>query len=142
MKTHKENYLLPSFIVGFLVWLLATALFRIAGHHFFIVDDVYVMVVLYSILIPSLGFISTSVFNRFKLDNLKSIKSATLMVLPGMILDTICIQFFEKLFPNMPEIYSKTFGSWLMFAYAVVLICGLFRKNKQIKIEYSQPSFK
>lgn len=130
MKTQKENYLLTSFIVGFFVWLLATVLFRIAGHHFFIVDNVVVMVVLYVILIPALGFISTSIFNKFKLDNLESVKSAAIMVLPGMLLDTLCIQFFEKLFPNMPEIYSKTFASWLMFAYAIVLISGLLRKKQ------------
>lgn len=131
MKTRKDNYLLTSFIVGFLVWLSATLLFRLAGHYFFIVDNVSVMLFLYIILIPALGFISTSVFNKFKLGNFESIKSATIMVLPGMTLDTLCIQFFEKLFPNMPEIYSKTFASWLMFAYAIVLIFGLLRKNQE-----------
>lgn len=135
MKKHKENYLLISFIVGFLVWLSATVLFRVAGHYFFIVDNALVMAVLYLILIPALGIISTSVFNKFKLGNLESIKAATIMVLPGMILDTLCIQLFEKLFPNMPEIHSKTFASWLMFAYAIVLIFGLLRKNKRIKID-------
>ncbi|MNJ90683.1 hypothetical protein D3C87_83200 [compost metagenome] len=133
MKTPKGNYLLISFIVGFLVWLIATVLFRVVGHYFFMVDNVLVMVALYIILIPALGFISTSVFNKFKLDNLESVKSAAIMVLPGMILDTICIQFFEKIFPNMPEIYSKTFASWLMFAYAVVLISGLLRKKQAHK---------
>ncbi|TPD70474.1 DUF5367 domain-containing protein [Flavobacterium microcysteis] len=133
MKTSKENYLLISFIVGFLVWLSATVLFRVAGQYFFIADNVLVMVVLYIILIPALGFISTSVFNKFKLSNLESIKSAAIMVLPGMLLDTLCIQFFEKLFPNMPEIYSKTFASWLMFAYSIVLISGLLRKKQENK---------
>ncbi|WP_300489149.1 DUF5367 domain-containing protein [Flavobacterium sp.] len=130
MKTYKENYPLISFIVGFLVWLLATLLFRIAGQHFFIVDNPLVLITLYIILIPALGFISTAVFTKCKLDNLESIKSAAIMVLPGMLLDTVCIQFFEKLFPNMPEIYSKTFASWLMFAYAIVLISGLLRKKQ------------
>ncbi|WP_185097508.1 DUF5367 family protein [Chryseobacterium indologenes] len=87
------------------------------------------MVILYILLIPALGFIATSVFKRFKLNNLESVKSAAIMVLPGMLLDTLCIQFFDKLFPNMPETYSKTFASWLMFAYAVVLIFGLIRKK-------------
>ncbi|TDQ79172.1 DUF5367 domain-containing protein [Sphingobacterium yanglingense] len=131
MKTRKGNYLFVSFIVGFLVWLSATALFRIAGHHFFIVENVPVMVGLYILLIPALGFLSTWLFNKFKLGNLESIKSAVIMVLPGMLMDSLCIQFFEIVFPNMPGIYSKTFGAWLMFAYAVVLISGLLRKNKK-----------
>jgi hypothetical protein len=53
------------------------------------------------------------------------------MVLPGMLLDTVCIQFFGNLFPNMPETYSKTFASWLMFAYSIVLIFGLLRKKQK-----------
>lgn len=130
MKTPRAHYLFTSFIVGFLVWLSATVLFRVAGHHFFMVDNTLIMVVLYILLIPALGLISTSVFNKFKLDNLESVKSAAAMVLPGMLLDTLCVQFFEKIFPNMPEIYSKTFASWLMFAYAIVLIFGLLRKKQ------------
>lgn len=136
MKTQKENYLLISFIVGFLVWLSATILFRIAGHYFFIVDNPLIMSALYLILIPALGFISTSVFNKFNLDNLESVKAAVAMVLPGMLLDTLCIQFFEKLFLNLPESHSKTFASWLMFAYSVVLIFGVFRKKiRKTKID-------
>ncbi len=130
MQVQKKNYPLISFIVGFLVWLSATILFRVAGHYFFIVDNTWVMIGLYLLLIPSLGFVSTAVFNKFKLDNLESIKATAIMVLPGMLLDVLCIHFFEKVFPNMPEIYSKTFASWLMFAYAVVLIWGLLRKSK------------
>ncbi len=133
MKIRKENYPLVSFIVGFLVWLSATILFRVAGQYFFIVDNALVMVFLYILLIPALGILSNTVFNKFKLNNLESIKSAAIMVLPGMLLDTLCIQFFEKTFPNMPEIYSKTFASWLMFAYAVVLLSGLLRKKEGVK---------
>jgi len=52
-----------------------------------------------------------------------------------MILDTVCIQFFEKVFPNIPEMHSKTFASWLMFAYAIVLGFGLMRKKQERKGE-------
>lgn len=133
MKTHKKQYLLTSFIVGFLVWLSATILFRVAGHYFFLVDNAIVLISLYLLLIPALGLLSRAVFHKFRLNNLESVKAAAIMVLPGMLLDTLCVQFFEKLFPNMPESYSKTFASWLMFAYAIVLISGLLRKNQETK---------
>lgn len=128
-----KRYLLISFTVGFLIWLVATVLFRIAGHYFFRVDQVGVMIALYLGLIPALGLIATTVFNKCKLGRLESVQAGVVMVLPGMLLDTFCIQFFEKIFPNMPEIYSKTFGSWLMFAYAIVLISGLLRKPQKVK---------
>lgn len=130
MTTHHPNYVRISFIVGFLVWLVATVVFRVAGHYFFMVDNLLVMSVLYIILVPALGFVATTVFNKCGLDNLHSVKSAAVMVLPGMLLDVVCVQFFEVFFPNMPEIYSKSFGAWLMCAYAIVLVFGILRKNK------------
>jgi hypothetical protein len=129
MKPYKENYRQISLIVGFLVWLCATILFRLAGQYFFIVGNAGILVVLYLILIPVLGLISIAVFNSCKLNRSESIGSATLMVLPGMLLDSFCVQFFEDIFPNMPTTDSKTFGAWLMFAYAIVLIFGLLRKK-------------
>lgn len=130
MKTYNKNYLLISCSVGFLVWLCATLLFRVAGQYFFLVDNVMVMLVLYLMLVPALGFIATLVFNKCRLGNPESTKAAAIMVLPGMLLDVVCIQFFEDVFPNMPAIYSKTFGAWLMFAYAIVLVFGLLRKKQ------------
>lgn len=129
MKPYQENYRRISLIVGFLVWLFATILFRMAGQYFFIVDNTWILFALYLVLIPALGFISITVFNYCKLNRSESIVSAALIVLPGMMLDSYCVQFFEDIFPNMPATDSKTFGSWLMFAYAIVLIFGLLRKK-------------
>ncbi|WP_121967458.1 DUF5367 domain-containing protein [Myroides sp. N17-2] len=124
-----KKYITTSFIVGFTVWLLATILFRIAGQYFFITDSLPIMLILYLGLIPALGLISTRVFKRFNLGQLESLKSAVIMVLPGMLLDTICVKFFTEVFPNMSEGDSKTFGSWLMFAYSIILISALFRRS-------------
>lgn len=125
-----KNYTITSFIIGFTVWLLATLIFRIAGQYFFITNSTSIMLALYLGLIPALGLISTLVFKRFNLGQLDSLKAAVIMVLPGMLLDTICVKFFGEVFPNMQESDGKTFGSWLMFAYSIILISALFRKPK------------
>jgi hypothetical protein len=60
---------------------------------------------------------------------------AVLLVLPGMVIDTLVIQFFEQIYPNMPANRAATFGSWLMWAYSVVLltsICIGLRQNKNL----------
>lgn len=126
-----KNYVTTSFIVGFSVWFLATIVFRVAGQYFFIVDSISIMLVLYLGLIPSLGLLSTCIFRIFNLGQLESLKAAVIMVLPGMLLDTICVKFFADVFPNMLESDGKTFGSWLMFAYSIILISALFRKTKK-----------
>lgn len=124
------NYSIFSLTIGFMIWLLATIIFRVAGQYFFLTNNRYVMIGLYLVVVPVLGLLSNWVFNKYKLNKLQAIKSAAIMVLPGMIIDTFCIQFFSFVFPNLPETDSTTFGSWLMWAYSTVLVFGLMRKEK------------
>ena len=125
------NYKTFSFVIGFGIWLLATIAFRVAGQYFFLTDNPVILIGLYLVLIPVLGLIATAVFNKFQLGRLESIHSAALMVLPGMVFDTFCIEFFDWLFPNLPVTDAATFGSWLMWAYVTVLVFGLLRKDKK-----------
>jgi len=125
------NYKTYSLITGFSIWLLATIAFRFSGQHFFLTDNITVLIGLYLAVIPSLGFIATLIFNKYRLNKLEAIQSASIMVIPGMILDTFCIEFFNWVFPNLPEKDGATFGSWLMWAYATVLVFGLVRKSKK-----------
>lgn len=125
------NYKIFSLLTGFTIWLLATMAFRVAGQYFFITDNPTVLIGLYLIVIPFLGFIAYWVFNRYKLNTSEAVQSAVIMVLPGMIFDTFCIKFFTWVFPNLPETDGATFGSWLMWAYATVLVFGLIRKDNK-----------
>ncbi|WP_270090789.1 DUF5367 family protein [Sphingobacterium sp. SYP-B4668] len=125
------NYKYFSLTIGFAIWLLATILFRIGGQYFFFTENTLILTLLYLVLIPFLGSVATWTFNKYKLGKSEAIQSASIMILPGMLLDTVCIQFFSSIFPNLPEKDGATFGSWLMFAYSVVLIFGLFRKDSK-----------
>lgn len=90
------------------------------------------MTLLYLVLIPSLGFVAIWTFNRYKLNKAEAVQSAALLVLPGMLLDTYCVKFFAFVFPNLPENDGAAFGSWLMFAYSVVLLFGIFRRESKL----------
>ncbi|TAG58761.1 MAG: hypothetical protein EAZ27_01320 [Cytophagales bacterium] len=123
------NYKVFSLTTGFLVWLLATLAFRFAGQYFFLTENPIVLAGLYISVIPFLGILVNFIFNKYHLSKLEAIQSAVLTVLPGMILDTFCIEFFAWVFPNLPATDGATFGSWLMWAYATVLFFGLIRKD-------------
>ncbi|RXM45152.1 hypothetical protein BOW55_16425 [Flavobacterium sp. YO12] len=123
------NYKVLSFLVGFGIWLMATITFRLFGHYFFITDNTFILIALYIILIPVLGIIVNSVNNKYKLNKLEAIHSTVIMILPGMLLDTLCIYFFSLVFPNLPTADGVVFSSWLMWAYSIVLIFGLLRKK-------------
>lgn len=117
--------------IGFLIWLLATIAFRVAGQFFFITESTTILTILYIIVVPVLGLITVLTCKRFRLTGFENIVAGVLLVLPGMFIDTFVIQFFDHIFPNMPASRAATFGSWLMWAYTIVLITSLIRGLKQ-----------
>lgn len=120
-KKNRQTILL----IGFLIWLVATIVFRVLGQYFFITDNHFILILLYASVIPSLSFASIMIFRKFHLAGLECIVGGVLLVLPGMILDTVVIQWFSYLMPNMPVSRAGTFGSWLMWAYSIVLFTGV-----------------
>jgi hypothetical protein len=131
MNNTNRQYVIPILGIGFLIWFLATLAFRLAGQFFFITESPAILTVLYLVVIPSLAFISAITFKRFKLSGLENVVAGVLMVLPGMIIDTYVIQFFKDVFPNMPSDRAATFGSWLMWAYSIVLLTSIFIGMRQ-----------
>ncbi|OJJ15632.1 hypothetical protein BKI52_37755 [marine bacterium AO1-C] len=120
-----------SVLLGFAVWLLATLIFRFLGQHFFFTENPLIMTGLYIIVIPLLGFIANKAFQKYQLTQPQSIEASVYLVLPGMLLDVVCIQFFAQVFPNLSPKADASFGAWLMWAYASVLVFGLLRKKPQ-----------
>ncbi|MGJ1420522.1 DUF5367 family protein [Sphingobacterium spiritivorum] len=111
--------------IGFLIWLLATIAFRVAGQYFFITDSAVVLSILYIVVVPVLGLMTVLTCRKFRLTGLENVVAGVLLVLPGMLIDTFVIQFFGDIFPNMPASNAATFGSWLMWAYTIVLVTSI-----------------
>lgn len=133
MNNTNKPFILPVLGVGFSIWLLATIAFRVAGQYFFITESPVVFSLLYLIVIPALSIISILTFKRFKLSGVNQIIAGVLMVLPGMLIDTFVIPFFDVVFPNMPASRAAAFGSWLMWAYSIVLLTAIITGLKQNK---------
>ncbi|MCT3899029.1 DUF5367 domain-containing protein [Elizabethkingia anophelis] len=120
-----KRYFISILAIGFLIWLFATIAFRVAGQFFFITDSTVVLSILYIIVVPVLGLVTVFTCRKFRLTGLENVVAGVLLVLPGMLIDTFVIQFFGSIFPNMPESNAATFGSWLMWAYTIVLISSV-----------------
>jgi len=131
MNKANQSFILPVLFIGFLVWLFATLAFRFAGQYFFITESPVVLTILYLVVVPSMAFLSLITFKRFNLSGLEKIAAGVLLVLPGMIIDTFVIQFFEPIFPNMSSDKAASFGSWLMWAYSTVLVTSLMSGLRQ-----------
>lgn len=121
------NYKQTSLLVGFFIWLIATIIFRVAGQHFFLTDNIWVMSLLYLITAPFLAFVAIVVYKKYQLSAQECVVASVYMVISGMFLDVFCIQFFAWVFPNMPIKADASFGAWLMWAYASVLLTGVLK---------------
>lgn len=81
-------------------------------------------------------FLSLFTFQKFNLSGFEKTAAGILLVLPGMIIDTFAIQFFEAIFPNMPSSRAASFGSWLMWAYTIVILTALISSIQQKQVKH------
>ncbi len=108
--------------IGFLVWLLATVTFRLAGQHFFLDEDMAVLALLWLASAAAMLLMAQVLFRWQGLGRAQRIEAAVLLVISGMILDAFATEAFASVFPNMPASAASSFGAWLLIAYASVLL--------------------
>lgn len=113
------------FAIGFLVWLLATLIFRLAGHIFFIDEEPAVLALIWLVTVIAMLGLALLLFRWRKLDRSQRFEAAVLLVISGMVLDAFITEGFASFFPNMPAGAASSFGAWLLLAYASVLIAAI-----------------
>ncbi len=121
-----------SLIFGLSIWLIATLVFRYTASSFFNIESHVTITLLYIGTIPILYVLSHWVFNKFKLTQNEITQCAVLMSIPGMLLDTFAIKFYPLVFPTFTMEETIVLGSWVIWAYTIVLLIGLFAKTKKI----------
>ena len=126
------NYQYFSFTFGFLVWLLATLIFRIWGQVFFLIDNPFIITAFFLGTIPTLFLLVKWVYNRYQLTGEAKLHSAVLMAIPGMLGDVVCIQFHAMVFPRLSMEQVIVLGSWVLWAYVIVLIIGALVGRKKL----------
>lgn len=110
---------------GFVVWLSASALFRFAGHYFFVLERPVLMITSYILVIPLILVLTIPVFSYKKVSNkARRLQAAIFIALPGMLIDAVVIVFFDKIFTNLPAELDRYFASWLLWAYALIVMTG------------------
>jgi len=120
-------YSKSSLLIGFSVWAVATLIFRGAGQYFFLPENLWITLALWLVTPIFLAGIALWLFKKHNLKGSHCLASAAFMVIPGMIADAFCIQFFAIVFPNLPDTAAAPFGAWLMWAYVSVLILGVLK---------------
>ena len=112
------------FGIGFAIWLLATLVFRAAGHVFFLDEQPTALMALWVVTVVAMLGLPLYLFRWQGLARPQRFEAAILLVVSGMILDAFAVEAFELVFPNMSVSAAGSFGAWLLMAYASVLLAA------------------
>lgn len=116
---------------GFVVWLGASALFRFTGHYFFTLDKPVLMIASYMLVIPLIWVLTIPIFSFKKISNgMNRFQAAICIALPGMVIDAVVLLYFDRIFTNLSAELDRYFASWLLWAYALILLTGFSKGNE------------
>jgi hypothetical protein len=118
-------------IWGFLVWLGATLIFRFFGHFFFHPENALLLLLSYLLVVLVIALFTYPLYKLKGLTKEERLKAAMFIALPGMFIDTVVLVIFPDVFTNLPVQSDRYFGSWLLWAYSLILITGLPLKKRE-----------
>lgn len=109
---------LGALILGFLIWVGASLAFRLWGHAIFRPEP-WSMILVYAAVAPAVA--ALGVWLRGRIWPPRAADSVALgFMLPGMLGDAWVVLGFVWLFPNLAPGLDATFGSLLLWTYALV----------------------
>jgi hypothetical protein len=110
--------------LGFVLWLIATAIFRFAGQYFFLPDETPRMILF--VATPFIvGFVTFASLKLLKEARGDEAEAALGLAIPGMVLDAFVVHEFQQIFPNLDPALDSAFGALMLLAYGTVLFVGL-----------------
>lgn len=117
--------ILKAAAVGLILWAAATALFRFAGHFFFVPDGAILMLV-FSLTVPLVAALTFVILMWLGEDPSDRAETAIALAMPGMLIDVWIVDNYDIVFPNLDPLLGQTFGALMLLAYAVMIVTGLF----------------
>lgn len=109
------------FILGFLLWLIATIALRLLGQ--FLLDPTNVTLTIAVFIGLVLLVPLTSAIYIWKNVAIQDQPTVAIQVaLPGMLLDVGSILFFPVVFPNINPVANVLFAALMLWGYSLILI--------------------
>jgi hypothetical protein len=118
---------------GLLVWLGATLIFRFGGQFFFLHDQPMLMIMSYILVVPLILVLTLPIYKWKKVTASQRIKAAIFIALPGMLIDSIVLIYFQDIFTNLSPNTDKFFASWLLWAYSLILLSGFIGNRNELE---------
>lgn len=117
-------------VLGFAVWFGATVAFRLIGQYLLAPSAPVVVGGLFVAVVPAMIGLALGLFQWRGVTGATRLQAAIALALPGMLLDSLAVVWFETVYPNMAPGAAKYFGGMLLLAYASVLLSGFIRNRR------------
>jgi hypothetical protein len=116
--------ILRASIIGFIVWLAITLIFRFTGQSFFHPGEagLYLLFGASPLVMAVLTVLVLRVLGEAKIDRAEA---AIAFALPGMLLDVYAMNAFPDVFPNLDASLDGAFAAMKFLGYGAILIIGL-----------------
>ncbi|MDM5233050.1 DUF5367 domain-containing protein [Lysinibacillus pakistanensis] len=116
---------MPFFLLwGFFIWLAASAFFRLAGPFFFTLEHPLIIMCTYLFVVPVIWMVTIPIYSIKNCTGIRRLQAAIYIALPGMLIDAIVLLYFDKIFTNLSADMDRFFASWLLWAYALIILTG------------------
>ncbi len=111
-------------IAGFVLWLIGTLAFRLAGTYFFYPDENLLLGLFIAAPLVMIA-VTWALMKLLGVAPGDQAEAAVGIALPGMALDVFATREFSTVFPDLDPTLDATFGALMLAAYAAVVFAGI-----------------
>jgi len=110
-------------VLGLLLWLIATLVFRLIGQYLLSPEHPFVVVTVFVAAFPLMYALMNWLLQTQRLEGPERVLGTTAILAPGLLLDgLVSIPFFATVFPNMSSGVAYLFGALMCTAYSSGLL--------------------
>jgi Family of unknown function (DUF5367) len=115
------------FVCGLAIWIVATAVLRVAGQYLLHPSHWTRTVLLFDASFLLMALIARRLCKRFQLRRDQWLGGGVSVSLPTLLLDPFSSAFFPTVFPNMAPEMAGVFGGWMLCCCAGALVGVVIR---------------
>jgi len=101
-------------VVGFVIWLVATAALRMWGQYLLHAPTVVTTILLFAVTFPAMALVTRRICRGSGLPRDQWLAGAVSLASPTLILDPFSSAFFTTVFPNIAPQAAGVFGGLML----------------------------
>lgn len=115
--------------IGLAVWLAATLAIRLGGGRLLPTGNPAGLALLFGVTALVIALFLFRLVRALPTPE-AGLRAAVLIVLPGLLLDTGSVLWFQSVFPNLPDSAGMPFAALLLWCYGIALLAAVWAARR------------